>query len=82
MDSVGHMADRHLGRWPARKQRLKQTPADGAMQPADAIDRAASAQREIRHIEGFLGIARIAAVPRPSAHQRRSAAGRRNTRSK
>ncbi len=64
MDSVGHVPDRHLIGRPPRKERLEQLPADGAVQAADAVHRAASVQRQKRHVERFTAIAGVASAQR------------------
>src|SRR5579864_5527669 len=51
MDAVGYMAYRNLALRPAREKHLKNLAADLTMQLADAIDGAASARRQVRHIE-------------------------------
>ena len=65
VDSVGHMADRHLRFGPSWKQALRKNAGLRAMQTADAVDRSAAANREIGHIEwlGFSpGFARPSAI--------------------
>ena len=59
MDPVGHMANGHLVLGPAGKQGLEDVPADFAVQLADAVDRAAAPDGEVRHVEGFLVVVGI-----------------------
>ena len=51
VDAVRDVPDGHLGRRPSRKERLHDSTADGAMQPADAVDRTAAANRQVGHVE-------------------------------
>src|SRR6516225_9160871 len=56
MDAIGDVTDRHLDLRPARKQRLKDMPADPAVQPAHAEGQQRATRRQIHHIEGLVSV--------------------------
>src|SRR6516165_2334997 len=56
MDAIGDVTDRHLDLRPARKQRLKDMPADMAVQAADAEALHRCPHRQIGHIERLVSI--------------------------
>ena len=58
------MADGHFVFRPAGKERLEKTTTHVSMQSADAVDRAASAKREISHVELLLLIVGMCASKR------------------
>ncbi len=62
VDSVGHVSDRDFVLRPARKQRLKEAPADLPVQAAHAIYRPAPADRQIRHVERLRRVVRVLAA--------------------
>ncbi len=49
--AVGHVPHRHLRLRPAREERLEDAAAHLTVQPAHAVDRPASADRQVRHVE-------------------------------
>src|SRR5450759_2401456 len=53
VNPVSHVSDRHFILGPVRKEWSKQIPAHLPMQAAHAIDRPASTDRQIGHIETF-----------------------------
>jgi hypothetical protein len=59
MDSVRDMADGHLNLGPAREKTSKNSPANFGMETTDPVYRCASANRQVRHIEGFIWIVRM-----------------------
>ena len=71
VNAVGDVADRHFGFRPAREKALKDPAADLAVQAADAVDRAAAAHGEIRHVER-LGIVVGIGGPAPEVVERDS----------
>ena len=70
MNAVGHVADRHLVRRPARKQRRKKLPAHLPVQAADAIHPAASTNCQIGHIEILCRVVRVLAAESQQIVQR------------
>ena len=60
--SVSDMSDRHFVGWPVGKKRLKEVPADYAMQTAHPIHRPAAADCQIGHVETLRRVARILAA--------------------
>ncbi len=58
------MPHRRLAFRPARIQVIEELPADLSVQPAHAVDVAAAAHRQIRHVERLVGIPRIAPAHR------------------
>ena len=70
VDAVGHVSDRHLVRRPARKERRKEMPAHLSVQAAHAIDRPASADRQIGHVEVLRRVVRVLAAQRQQIVER------------
>ncbi len=62
MDAVGHVTDWHVLFRPAREERLEETPAHRPVQAADAVDSAAPADRQVRHVELLRGVVRVPAA--------------------
>ncbi len=62
VDSIGDVADWHFFFRPARENTAEQLPAHLAMQTADAIDSAATAHGQIRHVKRLRSIAGILAA--------------------
>ena len=70
MHTVGYVSDRHFIHRPARKEPLKEVPADFPMQAADAIHRAAAADCQIGHVETLRQVARVPTAERQQVLQR------------
>ena len=49
VDSVGHVSDRHIVRWPAWEKRLKEAPTDFPMQATHAVNCSAASDCQIGH---------------------------------
>ena len=70
MDSVGHVSDGDFVLRPVRKERLEEMSADFPMQATHAIDRPATADREIRHVETLGRVVRVLATKRQQIVER------------
>ena len=60
VNPIGHVTDRNFLFRPAGEERGEDVSAHLAMQPADAVDRPASAHRQVGHVEGLF---RVRGVP-------------------
>src|SRR5262249_54098528 len=56
MNPVGDMPDRYLDLGPAGKEGLEDMATHGPMQTTDAVDRGATADGEVRHMEGLVRV--------------------------
>src|SRR6266571_7808017 len=59
MNPVRHVSDRHFILRPLRKERRKNAPAHLSMQATYPIDRSASADCQISHVEIFRRVIRV-----------------------